>query len=317
MPLQRRAAVPETRHFDRESEPAMHSLPFFDPPPSSVPLSPDRFVSLSRRPLIRLAACARGSRRASGPGSPILIVGASRGAADDLARSVAATRPATFGIQRLSFVQLAARTALPALAAKRATASTWLGSEAVAARAAFDATKEGTLGYFGPVAATPGFPRALARTLQELRLASVGGVNLSPFGPAGPDLAWLLERFEAAFAGAASVDRSELFHIAARLLRETEIRTGLTVLLDVPIEDAAARERRSRPRSAVICRHRDRSSWRSRHHRPFSRDGRLVEERIDAPGRRSRPLAAVSVRCFGCPSRARTRWLARVLLGAG
>jgi ATP-dependent helicase/nuclease subunit B len=221
----------------------MHSLPF-DPPPSSVPLfrqtdSLRVFVSPSAAERLAHAREAVEERPA---GSPILIVGASRGAADDLARSVAATRPATFGIQRLSFVQLAARTALPALAAKRATASTWLGSEAVAARAAFDATKEGTLGYFGPVAATPGFPRALARTLQELRLASVGGVNLSPFGPAGPDLAWLLERFEAAFAGAASVDRSELFHIAARLLRETEIRTGLTVLLDVPIEDAAARE---------------------------------------------------------------------------
>ena len=57
----------------------------------------------------------------------------------------------------------------------RTSASTTLGAEAVATRAAFEATRDAALQYFAPVAATPGFPRALARTLQELRLAKIGG----------------------------------------------------------------------------------------------------------------------------------------------
>jgi len=134
-------------------------------------------------------AYARDAVRGCSPGSPVLIVGASRGAADDLARDVAVSVPATFGVQRFSLIQLAARTALAALAAEGTTSSTRLGAEAVAARTVFDGTREGTLGYFAPVAATPGFPRALARTLQELRLAGVGARRLSPFAPAGPDLA--------------------------------------------------------------------------------------------------------------------------------
>ena len=73
----------------------------------------------------------------------MLIVGASRGAADDLARRVAADAPATFGLQRLSLTQLAAKTAILTLASEGLTPSTWLGTEAVAARVAFDATRDG------------------------------------------------------------------------------------------------------------------------------------------------------------------------------
>ena len=188
-------------------------------------------------------AFARDAVGRCSPGSSVLIVGASRGAADDLARDIAVSVPATFGVQRLSLMQLAARTALAVLADEGATPSTWLGAEAVAARAVFDATKEGALRYFAPVAATPGFPRALARTLQELRLAGVDGHRLSPFAPIGPDLAWLLERFDAGFGGAAAVDRGDLFRIAAKLLRETPSPSpAFILLLDVAIEDAAGRE---------------------------------------------------------------------------
>ena len=150
----------------------------------------------------RLSA-SRDVVRGCAPGARVLIVGASRGAADDLAREVAVTVPATFGIQRLSLTQLAARTALVALAADGDAPSTWLGAEAVATRAVFDATRDGSLHYFAPVAATPGFPRALARTLQELRLAGLWAGSLAPLPLAGPDLAVLLDRFEACFADAA------------------------------------------------------------------------------------------------------------------
>src|SRR3989442_3432633 len=104
-------------------------------------------------------------------GVRVLIVGASRGAADDLAREVSVALPATFGIQRLTLTQLAARTAIVALAERGVTPSTWLGAEAVAARAVFDTIGADALRYFAPVADRPGFPRALARTLHALPLA--------------------------------------------------------------------------------------------------------------------------------------------------
>ena len=108
----------------------------------------------------------------------VWLVGASRGAVDDLARSIAAAAGATIGLHRFSLTQLAARLAAPILAAQGLAPVTYLGSEAVAARATFDAQRDAALQYFAPVAKTPGFPRALARTLQELRLAEVGAGRL-------------------------------------------------------------------------------------------------------------------------------------------
>src|SRR4051812_16225171 len=73
---------------------------------------------------------------------PVTIIGATRGAADDLARRIAARRGATLGLARVSLTQLAARTAVVALAADGRTPSSGLGAEAVAARAVFEATRD-------------------------------------------------------------------------------------------------------------------------------------------------------------------------------
>jgi CRISPR/Cas system-associated exonuclease Cas4 (RecB family) len=186
-------------------------------------------------------SCAREVIRACAPGTRVLIVGASRGAADDLARAIAASSPATFGLQRLSLTQLAAKTAILTLASDGMTSSTWLGTEAVAARVAFDATKDGSLSYFSAVSRTPGFPRALARTLQELRLAGVRAPQLTPLPLAGSDLADLLERIDASFAAASTADRAELFRAAARTIKTTP-DADVVVLLDLPFEHAAERE---------------------------------------------------------------------------
>ena len=184
---------------------------------------------------------ARDLIRACAPGTRVLIVGASRGAADDLAREVAASVPATFGLQRLSLTQLAAKTAIVALAAEGVASSTWLGTEAVAARVAFDARRQQSLAYFEPVSNTPGFPRALARTLQELRLAGVEGRQLTRLPLAGPDLADLLDRVESSFVAASSADRAVLFRAAARAAAETPV-ADVVVFLDLAYEHAAERE---------------------------------------------------------------------------
>src|SRR6266849_4789625 len=86
--------------------------------------------------------------------SESVIVGASRGAADDVARTIALQSGATFGLTRCSLIELAAR-------------------------AVFEAVRAGELAYFAPVAAMPGFPKAVARTVHELRLAGIDHERLS------------------------------------------------------------------------------------------------------------------------------------------
>lgn len=175
------------------------------------------------------------------PDHPITIVGATRGAADDLARTVARSRGSTFRTTRLSLTQLAARIAAEALARDGTAPSTRLGAEAVATRAIFEASRDGSLTYFGPVAGSPGFPRALSNTLQELRLAGIPGGDLEGLPLAGADLAHLLSRVEACFAAVSTASRADLFRTAARVLRERPLG-GALLLLDVPLDHAAEAE---------------------------------------------------------------------------
>jgi ATP-dependent helicase/nuclease subunit B len=170
-------------------------------------------------------------------GGALWLVGPSRGSVDDLARSVARECGATIGLHRFSVTQLAARLAAAALADARLAPATYLGSEAVAARAVFDAQLAGSLDYFGPVASTPGFPRALARTLQELRLAHVTGADLARLPLGGPDLSVLLTAFEQQFIEASATDRATLFAAATSILRSGGAGAGVPLLLlDIAFE---------------------------------------------------------------------------------
>jgi hypothetical protein len=151
------------------------------------------------------------------PSTELIVVGATRGAADDFARDASRGR-ATFGLHRFSLVELAARAAALNAAATGRVAGTQTNSEAMAARASFDAAAAGDLPYFSPVAATPGFPKALARTVHELRLASIDSGELARAAPAGPaihDLIRLLDRIDGQLANAAVSDRALLFSMAA------------------------------------------------------------------------------------------------------
>lgn len=186
-------------------------------------------------------AVARDVIGACEPGARVVIVGATRGAADDLAREVAVRAGATFGLDRLSLTQYAARGAIRALAAAGRTPSTALGAEAVAARATFDAATGQSLRHFSSVAATPGFPRALARTVQELRAASVDAAALAHLPGGGADLADLLTRVAARYETASIVDRAELFRTAARHLPDLP-KMDVVVLLDLAFEQDVERD---------------------------------------------------------------------------
>jgi hypothetical protein len=197
------------------------------------------------------------------PASELAIVGASRGAADDLARAIARDAGATFGLTRFSLTELAVRSAA-ARVSVTTVPGTQAGAEAIAARAVFDAVAAGELEYFAPVASMPGFPKALARTLHELRLAGVGPSDLVPgswsvHGPRsvpgslsvhGPsslvltDLSMLMARVEEQFRHAAVDDRASLYRFAAQACRDGLVRWANLpiVLLDVPLDSRAERE---------------------------------------------------------------------------
>ena len=175
------------------------------------------------------------------PAAEVVIVGASRGAADDLARSIARRSGATFGLNRFSLTELAARAAAARVEGARRSRGTHAGAEAIAARVAFDALADGELAYFAPVATLPGFPKALARTLYELRLANAHQWDAGPAPSPVGDLASLLRRFEQQLASAAVDDRASLFQIAADACASDEVRWArLPILLvDVPLDSRA------------------------------------------------------------------------------
>ena len=201
---------------------------------------------------------ARGFLGGRPPGTELVIVGASRGAADDLARAIARQAGSTFGITRFSLTELAARAAAAHPAGGRRVPGTQAGAEAIAAHAVFDALVAGELAYFEPVARLPGFPKALARTLHELRLAGVRTKDQGPRTDQGrgtdqdpgtknqghADLFRLLHRVEVELARSGVNDRAALFRLAAGACRAGQVRWAKLpiVLLDVPLDSHAEQE---------------------------------------------------------------------------
>jgi hypothetical protein len=179
-----------------------------------------------------------------GPAAEVLVVGATREAADDLAREISVARGATFGLHRLSLVQVAARCAAAELARGGRAPVTSLGLEALAARVTFEARDAGALPYFGSVSRFPGFAPALAATLAELRRAGIDADRVATAGGAAGEVAALLRRFEDRLASAGVADRATLFELGAAAATGGQIdglRRLPMVLLDVPVETQVER----------------------------------------------------------------------------
>jgi ATP-dependent helicase/nuclease subunit B len=200
-------------------------------------------VIVSTSAAARLAAAADFLASQSAA-AEVAIVAASRGAADDLARRATRRTGATFGISRFSFTELAARAASAHAAGARRVPNTQAGAEALAARAVFDSLAAGELSYFTPVASMPGFPKALARTLHEIRLAGVGVDGLSAGGRASADIGRLLARIEEQLDRASVDDRAALFRAAAEACTAGLVAAAERplVLLDVPLDSRAERD---------------------------------------------------------------------------
>jgi ATP-dependent helicase/nuclease subunit B len=179
------------------------------------------------------------------PAGEVLVVGASRAAVDDLIRALSARQTATFGLHRFTLTQLAARLAAPQLTAVGLATCTRLAAEAVATRATFIALAAERIPFFAPVARCPGFGRALAATLDELRAAGIAASQLLGAPAALGDLGALLELYEAELERGKLADRTALLQAAGAAATSAEpdpIVALPLLLLDVPIETRAERE---------------------------------------------------------------------------
>jgi ATP-dependent helicase/nuclease subunit B len=185
------------------------------------------------RRLERAVAWLEGRRR----DEEILILGASLEAPAEIARVVARKRGACFGWTRSTLGRTAAALAGPALAARGLAPVGALPLEALAARVVDGLRREGALGRFQPVAGFPGLPRALARTLAELRLAGVDPEE----GSAGAEIARVHRAYEAERTGLA--DRALVFRLAAIAARDASgVAARPLLLLDVPVNAALERD---------------------------------------------------------------------------
>jgi ATP-dependent helicase/nuclease subunit B len=171
----------------------------------------------------------------------VLIVGATLDAANELARGVAREKGAAFGWYRLTLSQLAATMAAPVLAMRGLVPLSRIGPEAIVARLVHRLKEEGGLGRYHAVAAAPGFPRALAGVITELRLA-----RSPPDAIAGlvPDLVPLIGTYEAELKEARLTDWPGVLALATEAASAADTHLhhliGLPILLlDVPISSEA------------------------------------------------------------------------------
>src|SRR5688572_17275716 len=236
----------------RQNEPAafLRKSPFDSHLPASLANARSglrRIEAGSRLKKLTSFVSAAGARRISDARErvlaiepPILIMAATRAAADEFALALAAEKGATFGVTRSSVAELVSRVALPALAKKGLTPTAPLSDEAVAARVADDLANRKALDYFTPVARMPGFPRALSRTLGDLRLADVAPDRLSGHA-ANDDLRALLERAIEERLKAGAVDYATLLHTATTELQANRqlLSDKTVVLLDIAIASKA------------------------------------------------------------------------------
>ncbi len=183
---------------------------------------------------------ARQWLRARGRSGRALVVGATQEAAAELVRACASEAGAAFGWQRFTLGRLAAVVAARSLAERGSSPLSPLGVEAVCARVVHQLC--GKLGKLDAVAQQPGLPRALARSLQELRMAGAR--------PPG-DLGRALEAYEAELRRAALADRAEVFRLA--LEAESELLSLPALLVDLPLRSALEERFVARLRGPVLA----------------------------------------------------------------
>ena len=199
-----------------------------------------REIIVSERAADRIAA-ARAWLESQPPASGVLVIASVKEAADDMVRAFAVSRGAMLGVHRLTLNRLVGLLAAEELADADLAPADGLAAEAVAARAVFRLAPSGALAHFAPVLDRPGFSRALARTLIELRWNDIGADALRELGGAGEAIAATLAQFDAELADAKLIDRAGMVKVATRaaLASEPPRFVGLPILLLDPSVDSA------------------------------------------------------------------------------
>jgi CRISPR/Cas system-associated exonuclease Cas4 (RecB family) len=165
------------------------------------------------------------------PHSDIIVIASTRAAAAELA--IRAFPSGCQGVHALTITQLAANIAAQPMGRLALAPISRLGIEALAARIVHAATTAKSLPYFAPVAQTPGFARALAKTITELRLQQAT--------PPDGDLARLLSLYEQELAARSVADLPTLLRLATEEAVHGHHRfTGVPlILLGLAIESSA------------------------------------------------------------------------------
>ncbi len=189
--------------------------------------------------MIRLLACTTNGARLhaatewlveqSATGEVVVLAPTQR-AADDFVRSACPAGGGLLGVHRTTLSHLAADLSASSLARARIARLSPLGMEAVATRSVHAVRTGRSLRYFGPVVETPGFGRAVARTLAELREARVQPAALLGRDPASEDLAHLLEAYRSQLGRLRLADRAAVLEAAV-----TSAEAGTHRLVGLPI----------------------------------------------------------------------------------
>jgi len=168
--------------------------------------------------------------------SEVLLIASTRSAANELVMS--AFPQGSRGIHAMTLIQLAASLASQPMGRASLAPISRLGIEAIAARIVHAAHRAKKLHYFGPVAETPGFPRAVAHTLTELRLQGIAAAELASTGAPGVDLALLMSMYLGELEQRSLADLPLLLKLAVEEVSASNHRlTGLPLLLlDLTIE---------------------------------------------------------------------------------
>jgi ATP-dependent helicase/nuclease subunit B len=198
-------------------------------------VAPRTFVhSRSNATLLNHAAAFLAAKE---PHAEALVIAPTRAAASEL---VARAFPSGCqGVHALTPTQLAAHLAAQPMGRLALAPISRLGMEALAAHIVHAAVTANRLPYFAPVAQTPGFARALAKTITELRLQ-----NVIPLG----DLAHLLALYEQELAARSVADLPMILRLT---VQEAKAHANATthghhrftqiplVLLGLAVESAA------------------------------------------------------------------------------
>jgi ATP-dependent helicase/DNAse subunit B len=165
----------------------------------------------------------------------VLVLAPTRLAGDELVRGICTRTGAVFGVHRFTPIQLAIEAATPRLVQAGKTILAGVAVDALAARAVYECRKNGHLEWFESVARTPGFFRALASTISELRLNAVGPPHLQQAGASGKDLANLITSYSQNLDTPGLADAATIYSAAIAAIHSGEFPASKlpTIFLDI------------------------------------------------------------------------------------